>query len=737
MDQHLSPDGIEFFTLIETYLGSQDRRRVKNAFELARQEHGKQRRKSGELFFTHPLTVAFYLAEYRLDADTLAAALLHDVAEDTRLSIEEIADQFGAEVGRLVDGVTKLKEVTAGAKKAGANTPEALRDATLQKLFEGMTTDIRVVIIKLFDRLHNMRTIKALPQAKQKQKAEETLAVYAPLANRLGIWRLKNELEALSLETLESRDYHILKQRMDRLFLEQQPAYAMIAEQIIECLVQHNVKVVNVLPCPESVSSVYQTTKDTASSFNRVDTRLRVVVLLEDIPSCYLAMGYIHELWRPVPGTFDDYIALPRDNLYRALHTTVIHTTGQPVKVRLRSVAMNEVSEVGVLARWVYAGTPLWSQGIKERVRALFDNILENIRLEPLDPSAAVKGVVDDVFRKQIMVYTPRGDVIELPMGATPVDFAYHIHTEVGNQCQGAYVNDQRYPLNKPLRDGDQVQIVKSGWAKPQRVWLDENLGYLATSRARSHARRWFRRLSHDAAISQGRALLNEELAMLGLPDHDHAAVAKLLDYEAPSALYYALGRAEILPTAVATCISAAYWHNEPTRNVGSKVRAEDGAEYIITNAANRKVRLCRSCNARPGSEIVGFIRADKGVTVHREGCHTLRPDPLAGRAIKLGWARQGNYEVRTVTIQIDLHDRTGLLFEIADLMRHEEINISAINTSRRDNDELQLVLDLEIANPRQLVRILHQVHALVNVYAVRCLLPEQPAPSSAYYLPE
>ncbi|MEZ4643062.1 MAG: TGS domain-containing protein [Chloroflexota bacterium] len=270
-----------------------------------------------------------------------------------------------------------------------------------------------------------------------------------------------------------------------------------------------NLTVRNVLLAPENVYTVYQDLSTRGMSYYDVDKTMRLIILMDDWPSCYLALGHLHQLWQPVPGRFDDYIAVPRDNLYRSLHTTVVHNNGQHLKLRIRTVAMDKVSEIGVLARWVYAGTPLWSEGIANRVESFLLNINENISVETQDPGAGVKGVVEDVFRKQVRVYTPRGDVIELRQGATPIDFAYAIHTGLGDQCYAAYVNEVLHPLNKPLRDGDRVRIVKSVRAEPQRAWLDEDLGYIQTNYARSHARRWFRRLSHDMAILHGRNLRN------------------------------------------------------------------------------------------------------------------------------------------------------------------------------------------------------------------------------------
>lgn len=729
---YINADGEQLFQLIQTYLESEDIRRIQAGFEVARREHGRQRRQSGELFFTHPLTVAYYLAQYRLDADAIIAALLHDVAEDTLVSIDEISDQFGQDVSRLVDGVTKLKEVSAGFAQVGQLTSEQIQDASLHKMFNAMTSDVRVVLIKLFDRLHNLRTIQALPPYKQEQKARETLAVYAPLANRLGIWRLKTDLEALCLQILDPEAYHIISQALEQQHHKRQANYVAISEQIIQHLQAQEINVVNVLPNPESIYSVYKSLSPRTAPYEKIDIPLRVVVLLEDAPTCYLALGYVHQLWRPIPGKFDDYIAVPRENLYRALHTTVIFSDGQPLKIRFRSIPMNEVSEIGVLARWVYAGTPMWTAGISDRVEALFAHVTENIELEPQNVSTGVKGIVEDVFRQQVMVYTPQGDIVELPQGATPIDFAFAIHTEVGNHCLMAYVNDRPYPLNAPLYDGDQVRIVKSGWARPQRTWLDEDLGYLTTSRARYRVRRWFRRLPKDLAIREGRKIIQSEFKMLGLPEQSHQQIAEQFGYESSNELYHAFGRAELLPTTVSIRVLSDEWQQNPTRNIGSLVYTENGQCFVITNAGGRQLRLCRSCRARPGDEIVGFLRSDGGVTVHSEGCYTLRPDPLADRTIKLAWSNPGEDEVRIVTVQVDVFDRAGLLLEIAKLLQDENVNIASIGTkSIGAGSRVRVILDLEIASPRQLVRILHRAHALINVYDVSCLRSSVPALSS------
>ncbi|MFZ0548295.1 MAG: RelA/SpoT family protein [Candidatus Promineifilaceae bacterium] len=711
--------------MIQTYLPLEDRLRVREAFELAKRVHGDQRRRSGEPFFTHPLTVAYYLAIFQLDAPTLMAALLHDVAEDTYVSLEEIEELFGGEVMRLVDGVTKLKEVSAEFSRGRELTPEEIRDASLHKMFGAMTGDVRVVLVKLFDRFHNMRTIGAMPRRKQEEKARETLYVYAPLANRLGIWWLKSELEAYSFQVLNNEAFDHVSQMLETLIHRRQAVYGRVSEQILELLVENGLVVKDVKPSDQSVSSVYKSLADKSDilSLNKMDVPLRFTILLEDESSCYLALGLIHKCWRPVPGQFDDYIAAPRENLYRALHTTVIYTDGEPLKIRFRSVAMHEVSEIGVLARWVYAGSPLWTQGVAKQVDALITEVNKSISLESQTFSSAVKGLVEDVFSQQIMVYTPNGDVIELPQGATAIDFAYAIHSEVGNQCQNAYVNDEPYPLNKPLKDGDRVRIGKSGWGRVQRTWLDEDLGFLKTSRAKAQVRRWFRRISAETAYKQGKELLEGELTLIGMGNFSHEEAAKILEFDEPDKLYYALGRADVLPTQVATMVLEKEWSDEPVRNVGRTVRSESGQEFVVTNTTEKDLRLCKACNPRPGDTIIGFIRSGGGVTIHKEGCYALRPDPQTRSQIKLSWGRKGSYQVRNFTIQVNVFDRSGLIYDLSELLNSEEINISTINTPPGiGNGRLHVVLTIEVANARQLVRILHRAQTLINVYDVQCL---------------
>lgn len=718
---HIAPDGAELFDLINTYLSPEGRKLVRRAYEFACQHHGDDLRKSGELYITHPLTIAYYLAEYQLDASALAAALLHDIVEDTVVSVPEIDKRFGPEVAGLVDGLTKFMMAT-GDDAPPWMAAEVARDATLHKLFRVMTGDLRVGIIKLFDRLHNMRTIEATTPETQRRKADETLAVYAPLANRLGMWQLKNELEARSLKILDPEAYETIHARLEQLRHQHQRVFASVSPEIATYLTASGLQVVDILLAPENVHTVYRNarTNGNQATHYSFDETPRLVVVLRDESECYIALGKIHQLWRPVPGKFDDYIANPRDNLYRSLHTTVVHSSGKRIKVRFRTAAMNVLSEVGVLARWLHTGLPLWSEEISQRVAVLVDNISDSIEVEPEDAPSGVQALMQDIFRDQIMVYTPKGDVKELPKGATPLDFAYTIHSEVGAQCRMVFINDEPAPLNAPLEDGDHVRIVKKGKA-PQRIWLDEDLGFMTTNKARARVRRWFRRLPASVAVSEGKRILNDELKMLGRTDIPVETIASWLNCDSPADLYHALGRAELLPTTLSTRVLEETWDRSPRRNIGTVVESDEGERFIIIDSGGHSLRLCRTCHPRPNDELIGVARGGQRVTIHRSGCRMLPLDPRTERTLKFRWGSDEQCEVRLVNVCVEVYDRSGLLYEIADLLKDEQINMPSVHAKTRDG-KASVYLDMEVASPRQLVRVLHRMQALVNVYDVICL---------------
>lgn len=727
----MTADAEQLLELIHTYLSETDRLQIHRALEFARREHGDQRRVTGELFVTHPITVATYLATYRMDATAITAALLHDVAEDIPIPIEQIADDFGPEVAALVDGVTKLKEVTRtvarGAGQGRKMSKEELQQATLRKLFAAMTSDVRTVIIKLFDRLHNMRTLHGLQLHKQRAKAKETLDVYAPLAYRLGMWEVKSELEWRSLAVLEPHAYETIRAELERLRREQEPRFKIVRAQIDHTLQTAGLPPYDIKMAPESIYTVYQDLVKHGMGYRDVDRILRITVLMDDQIDCYTALGHLHALWRAVPRRVDDYISVQRENLYQSLHTTVVDEQGQPLKIRVRTVDMERRAQIGVLATWYYAGTTMSIDSVTEHLGTFLDSVKDSISVDPYDTALSVQSALEDVLGNQIRVYTPKGEPKDLAEGSTPIDFAYRIHTELGNRCHAVFVNDLPYPLNRPLKNGDQVRISDSKRAQPQRAWLDEDLGYITTTYARMHARRWFRRLPEQEAIQQGRQLLQHELDMLGLPDLPHADIAAFFDYQDATELYYSLGRAELLPTNLSTRVMTDQWAKGRCLPLDNVVAAADGATYIITNADNHRLRLCSMCDPRPRDAIVGYLRQDGVVTVHREGCQTLNAVLARKEGIhsllKLDWGAEHQREARLVSVYVDVYDRPNLLHDITQLMYKKESNIAHICTTRQGRPgEVTIEMILEVINPRQLVRILHQIEALVNVKQVRCV---------------
>lgn len=722
---HIAPDGQQFFNRIEEYLTPPEVELVRAAFDFARQEHGEQRRKSGELFFTHPLTVAFYLAEHQIDAAALIAALLHDVAEDTRVSVAQIETRFGQDVARIVDGVTKFEQTAEDVAQHGELTPEQKANATLHKLFRFMTRDMRVVIIKLFDRLHNMQTIGALPRQKQEKIAQETLDVYGPLANRLGMWSMKQTLQSLALRVVDYNAFRHINEELEQLYQEQKVLLDTLIRDIRQALQTANIPYLNVVPSPRNVYSIYENLWVGGRTQYHIDRTPRLLVVLPDRLTCYTALGAVHGLWSPMVGKFDDYIARPRENLYRALHTSVMHSNGFPVKLRFRTEAMNTMSEIGILARWARRGTavsPDFVREVTEQVTALLQGI-SRIQDEPQDSADSVRIVVGDVLSRQITAYTPRGEAKELPRGATPIDFAYRVHTAVGLSCRGARVNGSLAPLNTTLQDGDHVEILRHRFPNPRRVWLEEDLGYIHTMYARNNVRRWFRRLSEEEAIQVGQQLLEDELAMVGLADYPLAEATQLMGFKQPQDLFRAVGRADVLPTTISTRLLTSVWNSGPLRRIGQVVDVEPGQRFVVMNAGSRPLKLCQACNPRPPENIYGYIRKDDGVTIHSESCPYLPQTEVgANRLLSLRWGQDENSQVRLAGVELDVFDRPNLLFEITDLLRQEMINIQWIKTPLAQ-EKRHLSIGLDIANPRQLVRVLHRLHALVNIHTVRCHL--------------
>lgn len=711
----VSEKGAELFDAIG-YLTPEEQEQVRTAFEFAENEHCNQFRKSGEPFITHPATVAYYLAEYHLNRAALIAALLHDVAEDCTVSVEEIGQRFGKDVASIVDGVTKFEETDA--EKAQQLTPQQKANATYGKLFQEMTRDVRAVLIKLFDRLHNMRTMGSMPEHKQRKKAQETLTVYAPLANRLGMWAIKNELESRAFRILDPQRFNAIEYQLYQRQLAHEKFIARISETVGQTLEQWGVEFVRIEPSYRNANTIFRKAvrKDKSGNSVRIDHVPRVVIIVKDRQTCYQALGAIHETWSPIRREFDDYIASPRENLYRALHTTVKSEKGREIKLRVRTEAMSLMSEIGVLARWGTRDSSLSSNmrsELDEQVQALLDGI-SMADEESANVDDAVQRVVEDVLTDQITLYTPNGDVRRLPEGSTALDFAYSIHTAIGDSARRAYANDEQIALNVPLNDGQRVAIQRYG-RHPVRIWLDEDLEFLHTSRAKSHIRRWFRRLSNEVAIKEGKKLLQDELRLIGQGDYDHRLVGTWFGYESEDALYRALGHADLLSTSVAEKVLMDRWQDGRVRTIGKTVASKDGEKFFVLGGSGfGKLQMCRMCDPRPGDSILGYVKKNGRVTIHNETCHLLPPETR--KLLRLRWGLDAVNQVRQVPIAMDVYDRSGLLYEVTDLLRTENINIAGIHTSVETMGEIRINALLEVKSPRQLVSLLHRIQTLANV---------------------
>ena len=717
----------EFYCRLLVYMSPEHQQLVTDALFEAFEAHGLVLRKSNDaLFFEHPLAAADHLARFRLDAPTLAAALLHDVAEDTTVSVSQIVERFGPEVGKLVDGVTRL-QATGKQVSSRASQDEATIES-MNKLFQFMTEDVRVVLVKLADRRHNMYTLSALPLSKQEEKAEEVLRVYAPLAYRLGMWDVKSELEELALKVLHPAIYQQMRELMEQRTQSQSVWLEYVCETLLDRLSDSGVEA-RIEPSPEQVYSLYQETERRGKLPARLPDTIRVVVLVDKRCDCYRALCTVHTMWNPVPGTFDDYIAHPRENLYQSLHTTVFGPGGRLLKVRFRTFEMHEIAHHGILARW--------SANISDTARGF--EALQRLmkRLRPVRDIAG-RGDRLDAYREalqdQIQVFTPEGELIELPTGSTPIDFAYQIHTKLGDEAVAAFINGTERPLSRRLKSGDQVSIEREPGRLPRREWLDDELGFAQTMYARTKIRQAFRRLSDDDAVEIGREALRREMEMAGVPDYDLTALAEAMDYESTDALLTSIARAEVMPFEVAHYALRPVWEALPTRPVGGQAISSNGA-VVVRGLPGQPVRMCGSCQPEPGDAIVGNLLRGGQVTVHRLDCHHIDVARQSGdelNLVEVDWVHEPR-TVREIHLRVAAEDRSGLTYGLSQIMENEDINISELyGRGERDHQVGLLAATLEVSDLRQLSRILHRLAQMPGVRAVqRMAIPPRLADDS------
>jgi GTP pyrophosphokinase len=702
----------------------QDVELVRRAYDLAASAHGDQKRKSGEPYIVHPLAVASILAELRLDAKTLAASLLHDVAEDTDVAIPDLAEEFGAEVASMVDGVTKLMTISEIAR-----LPESRIDPkveSLRKLLLTMVGDVRVVLIKLADRLHNMRTMSHMSPEQQRRISRETLDIYAPLASILGIYQIKWELEDLSFRYLEPETYAQMKKAINQRRGERESYVQGIIESLQNELAKHGVQA-NITGRPKHIYSIWRKMQRKGVTFEQIYDRQGLRVIVPEISDCYAALGVVHTLWRPVPGEFDDYIASPKENQYQSLHTAVIGPGGYPLEVQIRTPEMDRLADVGIAAHWRYKNQTRHDETYERKI-AWLRSVIDWQSQEQSGGSDFLATVQDDLFKDRVYVFTPKGEVIDLPAGSTPVDFAYRIHTEVGHRCRGARVGGKLVGLDYQLQSGDQVEILTTKRGGPSRDWLNQHLEYVKTSRARHKIRSWFRQQDRDENVNAGREMLERELDRLGEENLTYQDVANLFGLPVVDDFLSQLGTGDISTVEVAERVLKVGKIEEPAKTlVEEKLPTQEAPQrpasvadgVTVQGTGNMLTMLARCCNPMPPDDIIGFVTRGRGVSIHRRDCPNVL-NLSHERLLRVDWGQATTTSMR-VKIRVKAWDRSGLLRDIAQVLEEEKINMldaSAV-TARQDSQAL-ITATLELRDAEQLSRVLNRIDRLPNVLDVR-----------------
>ncbi len=702
-------------TKIQAYNPDSNQARIQRAYDLACTAHAGQKRGTGDPYVSHCLATATILAELYMDDDTIIAGLLHDVPEDTKVSLETIREQFGEDVAQLVDGVTKLSQLHLGMEPAEAES--------LRKMFLAMAEEIRVVLIKLADRLHNMRTLYGLDPAKQKKIARETMEIYAPLANRLGIYNIRRELEDLALKYLEPDKY----KEIDALLAsdkDDQPAYIDQAITILrDRLAQDNIAPLEIIGRPKHIYSIYTKMRRKSRDFDQIYDVRAIRVIVENVRDCYVVLGIVHSLWTPIPNEFDDFIAKPKENLYQSLHTAVIGPAGKPLEVQIRTAEMHRIAEYGIAAHWRYKEPgERHDAALEEKINWLRQ--LMDWRQDIADADAFVDSLKTDVFQDQVYVFTPKGKIIEMAAGATPIDFAFHVHTEIGNRCRGAKVNGRIVPLDYRLRTGDRIEILTAKKGGPSRDWLNPSLGLVHTARAKEKIRYWFKHQARAEAIAQGRELLEKELHKLGLHQRNLEEIAKFFNFKSVDDFCEAIGHEDVSLTTVGIKLleaeRARTQQPEEPLPPPPPPRKLPEASITIEGIGNLLQRLARCCNPLPGEDVVGFITRGRGITVHRRDCRNiLNMKESEGRLIRVEFRRtdQGAYPV---AVRVEAFDRSGLVHDISGIVAAENVNMLSASAVTGKDRMAVITATLEISTADQLTRILNKIERLTNVVEAR-----------------
>lgn len=711
------------------YIKEKDLHRIREAYEFADQAHHGQVRKSGEPYILHPLAVADIVVGMEMDTISIIAALLHDVVEDTTVSLDEIRTRFGDNCAMLVDGLTKLERIKFRSK-------EEQQNENYRKMFIAMAQDIRVIVIKLADRLHNMRTLKYQSEESQRRIAYETLEIFCPVAHRLGISAIKWEMEDIALRYLNPQQYYRIANLMHKKRAEREQYIDNVIGRINEKLSEMGVEA-DLSGRPKHIYSVYQKMTIKNKQFNEIYDLLAIRIIVDNIKDCYATLGIIHTLWKPMPGRFKDYIAMPKTNMYQSLHTTVVGPNGEPTEVQIRTWDMHRTAEFGIAAHWAYKeGTT----GTIENKVPFFKEILE-LQHEAKDASEFVESLKMDFFSDLVFVFTPKGEVIELPIGSVPLDFAYRIHTEVGNRTIGAKVNGRIVPLDHRLKTGDIIEILTSKHSYgPSQDWLK----IAQSSHARSKIKQWFKKEKREENVEKGRDALEREIKRLNLEpsvwltDDKLVEVGKKFAFHDSEDMLSAIGFGGITAAQVCTRLteklrkeqeeSAIIELSEQVKEVKTateekRPRPTNGVS--VKGIDNLLVRFARCCNPVPGDDIVGYVTRGRGVSIHRSDCTNV-PDVSdnseAARIIEVGWenAVESNY---SVDIEITGHDRRGLLNEVLQTVAENKTNISAVS-GRSDKNKMAMIhMTILIRNTDHLQSVVDKIKRIQDVYTVHRIM--------------
>ena len=702
--------------LVVKYNPSADTELIRHAYDYAEKAHASQTRLSGEPYITHPLEIAYILAGLQMDTATIAAGLLHDVVEDTKYSYEDIKREFGAEVADLVDGVTKI------AKLEYTNKEDQQVDS-FRKMFIAMANDVRVIIIKLADRLHNMRTLGAMRHDKQVQKSMETLDIYAPIAHRLGIFKIKMEFEDLALRYLEPEKYEELVKMVAQKRSEREKYIDDLIKILEDKLNSEGIRY-EIAGRPKHFFSIYKKMMG-GKNFNEIYDLTAIRVIVENVNDCYAVLGWVHTLWKPIPGRIKDYIAMPKPNMYQSLHTTVIGPGGSPFEIQIRTSEMHRIAEYGIAAHWKYKEGKRGSDELGQRLRWLWE--LKELEQEVKDSDEFMEAVKKDLYTDEVFVFTPKGKVIELPKGATPIDFAYRIHSDIGNKCVGARVNNKMVPLTYKLKTGDIVEVVTSPTSKgPSRDWL----GVVVSTHARNKIRTYFRKADREENILKGKDLMERELKHQRLapgaiirPEYTDF-VYKRFNVASWDDLYSAIGYGGVRPGYIIQRIKENFIADFPVPeakpNLVSAPKNAGERAVHVQGHSDLAIKFARCCMPVPGDNIIGYITRGRGITVHRADCINVKNSDETDRLIEVNWIDSTSpREKFSAEILVKAVDRQKLLSDITTIIGNEGISISGITSRTQKDETVNMNIDIVISNTKQVDSLIGKLSGISNVISV------------------